>query len=559
MPTSSSLSSSSSNNRGRRRRGRNQNYTSLATNNQDDDDDDIDEEDNNSIIEEFQDEPSTTTNATVTTTTTTTTTTAMIPATMKSLVDDDESENEEEDDTKDNKKDEKAMITIIILDSAQKKFPIKCHPSWTVGKFKYQSSLVHQVHPKQQRLIFRGKMLTNDTQTLLQNHINASDITVHLFPKPIIKITTTTTNNSGSGDGNNNESNDNGDADDGNGNGGGTGTGGGGGGAHIPSIVIDQDEQDRRGQILVLGSVEIAESQNNVKMLSLLLVMICAMRLLALLSIAMGGGEPIYLGDEDGDQVHNHTADHPHSGIYDTDFLDDTVDLLESSSDNYAPRAWALSDYYDLLVSSIGFYVGTLGMKATQENTLHLATLYAIGTIIAGILWNVWNVYEYIDFFHQQQTLYEDNEYDSYEDTQHHATHHATTGSSSSSSSSSYNTHDPNHPLNNNNHKEYGAEDEDLPPLTRDDYVTVAFFTIVMPLGVWFLCCIRAFEFRRLIQEAEEEASERIRNEYVVDEETDPENNTTDTAGNGNSSSSSNNNNNNDGESEGTNSITEIV
>jgi len=511
MPTSSTASSTSHSSR--RRRGRNQNYTSLATNNQDEDDDDDVDIDENSIIEEFHDEPAST-NAPVTTTTT-------ISRTMKSLVDD-ESDNEEDEKEKDTNENANEMITIIILDSAQKKFPIQCHPSWTVGKFKYQSSLVHKVHPKQQRLIFRGKMLTNDTQTLEQQHIIASDITVHLFPKPIIKITPTTTNttntNGGSGQGNsnnnNNASNDNGETEDGTGS-------GGGGGAHVPSIVIDQEEQDRRGQILVLGSVEIAESQNNVKMLSLLLVMICAMRLLSLFSIAMGGGEPLLIENDGDQQVHNHTAEHPQStthhttGIYDNDFLDDTVELLESG-DNYEPRAWALSDYYDLLVSSIGFYVGTLGMKATQENTLQLATMYAIGTIIAGILWNVWNVYEYFEFFEEQQTLHKDNTYENHQQHDH------------------YSNHDPNHPQN----YQDGNGEEELPPLTRDDFVTVAFFTILMPLCVWFLCCVRAFEFRRLISEAEDEASERIRNEYVDDTEN----------GGGD-----------DGDGDGTNSITEIV
>lgn len=64
-----------------------------------------------------------------------------------------------------------------------------------------------------------------------------------------------------------------------------------------------------------------------------------------------------------------------------------------------------------------------------------------------------------------------------------------------------------------------------------------------MPLCVWFLCCIRAFEFRRLISEAEEEAAERIRNEYADNTQ---ENDT-------------NSNSNGDGDGDGTNSITEIV
>ena len=111
-------------------------------------------------------------------------------------------------------------------------------------------------------------------------------------------------------------------------------------------------------------------------------------------------------------------------------------------------------------------------MQATQENTSKLATAYAIGTIVAGIGWNLWNVFEYYKFYVEQMERQSDDSPD-------------------------FN----------------GNSDEQ--PLTRDDFVTVAFFTIAMPLFVWFMCCVRAFEFRRLIQEAEEEAAERIRNEYM--------------------------------------------
>jgi hypothetical protein len=323
---------------------------------------------------------------------------------------------------------------------------------------------------------------------------------------------------------------------DGNGGGG----GGGGGGAHIPSIIIDQDEQDRRGQILVLGSVEIAESQNNVKMLSLLLVMICSMRLLALFSIAMGTSSSIDDVDvnnnengtgSNGTLTHNHTNDIPHNNIYDNDFVDDTV-LRENNSDygQGTVRPWENSDYYDLLVSGVGFYVGTLGLKATQENTLKLATMYAVGTIVSGILWNVWNVFEYIHFF-QEQTEYRND--------------HHNNDDHEESNDTSYNNNNNNNNKNSQADYQNGGGNDDLPPLTRDDFVTVAFFTILMPLGVWFLCCIRAFEFRRLISEAEEEATERIRNEYT-ERETDNDNDNDGRNGNGDYG-------------DGNNSITEIV
>jgi hypothetical protein len=337
-------------------------------------------------------------------------------------------------------------LTVIILDSAQKKFPVPCHSQWTVGKFKRISSKIHKVAPSQQRLIFRGKMLTNDSQTLEELKIDTDNVIIHLFPKPRVVVTSNDGSNmsdasameptSASGSSN-----------------------GVSGGAHIPSIVIDQDEQQRRGQILVLGSVEIAESQNNVKMLSLLLLVICSMRLLALFSIAMGVAEEPASGGNNNHNSTDHSPEGAGSGS------SGTTNNMPYDQPAMETREWQISDFFDLMVSAVGFYVATLGMKATQENTLQLANAYMLGTIIAGIGWNAWNVFMYIVFY-QQETA--------------------------------------------------PSDDDDFPPLTRDDFITVAFFTVAMPLFVWVVCCARAWEFRRLIEEAEEEAAERIRSQLTM-------------------------------------------
>jgi len=423
------MPSSSLNNRRRHKR---RNYTSVA--NQDADGEDSGDDEN------FSDEPE-----------------ADIG---KPKTDEDHDSDDEED----------FPLSLTILDSAQKKFPIPCDKNWTVGKFKRRSAKIHKVAPAQQRLIFRGKMLTNDDQTLEQNKLDTNDLIVHLFPKPRVVVTSgqkkDETKNNYSNSNRPEGADDDGDTgivdEDQN-------------GAHIPSIVINQEEQALRGQILVLGSVEIAESQNNVKMLSLLLVLICSMRLLSLFSIAMGAVNETTTYNPNS-AVHNHTGDDPQNQIFNSDFTDDSL-----VNPDYELRSWQTQDYFDLLVSGIGFYVGTLGMKATQENTSYLATAYAFGTIIAGIGWNLWNVFEYMKFLKEQT------------ESQNH-------------SSDSHNSSAPN----------YDYDDDDLPEMTRDDFVTVAFFTILLPLFVWFLCCVRAFEFRRLIREAEEEAAERVRNEYVV-------------------------------------------
>jgi hypothetical protein len=358
------------------------------------------------------------------------------PLNSKSLLDDDHEEDAGNDPST------ITNMTVTILDSAQKKFPIPCHTQWTVGKFKTVSSQIHKVPPSQQRLIFRGKMLTNDAQTLQEVKVE-DNVIIHLFPKP--RVVVTAANDGSDGDGTTTVSSSS--ASD---------TSGGGTGAHIPSIVIDQEEQERRGQILVLGSAEIAESQNNVKMLSLLLLVICSMRLLALFSIAMGvAEEPAASGGHDGND--NSTAHHGSSGS-------------GSSSNPYNEqdmeiREWRTSDFFDLAVSGIGFYVATVGMKATQENTYRLATAYWVGTVITGIGWTAWNIFLYVNFYEEETAP---------------------------------------------------TDDDDLPPLTRDDFITVCFFTVAMPLFVWVVCCARAYEFRRLIGEAEEEAAERIRSQVTL-------------------------------------------
>jgi hypothetical protein len=323
-------------------------------------------------------------------------------------------------------------VTIIILDSAQKRFPIAVNPEWTVAKFKKVGAYVHKIAPPSQRLIFRGRML-EDSKTLKETGIHQDDVIIHLFPKPRVTVVSGDSSvMSASTDGADGEDN---------------------GGAHVPQIFLDEEEQERRGQILVLGSYEIAEAQNNVRLLSLLLGTICVMRLLALLSIATGADEvPAYQDDltppESGGGG-NSTDDgmHPH------------VD--------YEPRVWENQDYFDLLVSMVGFLVARMGMRATHENTSQLATRYLIGTLIAGILWNVWNVFEFTMFVKEESVP---------------------------------------------------KDDDTEIPLTQDDFRTIAIFTVVLPVAVWFLCCARAWQFRHLIEEAELEAAERIRSELNLSE-----------------------------------------
>eukprot|EP00934_Nitzschia_sp_Nitz4_P004318 Nitzschia sp. Nitz4//scaffold8_size234185//174353//175666//NITZ4_001283-RA/size234185-processed-gene-0.125-mRNA-1//1//CDS//3329559884//4308//frame0 len=320
-------------------------------------------------------------------------------------------------------------VTIVILDSAQKRFPIQVNPQWTIEEFKRVGEKTHKVPPSSQRLIFRGRMLP-DSKTLQSLGITEDDMIVHLFPKPRVVVT----NNKASEEASTATASTAEDQDE--------------SGAHVPQIVLDEEEQARRGQILVLGSYEIVEAQNNVRLLSLLLGTMCFMRLLGLISIATGG-EPVESSSSTPvDWDTPPTDDAPGST------LPPTVEM----------REWANADYFDLLVTCVGLMVARAGLKATSENTSLLAMQYFLGTIVAGILWNIWNIFEFVVFVKEEKT-----------------------------------------------------EDDDAEiPLTNDDYRTIAILTIVLPMSVWFICCTRAWQFRTLIREAEIEAAQRIQSDLTL-------------------------------------------
>ena len=342
-------------------------------------------------------------------------------------------------------------ITIHLMDTRQTIFEIPANPDWTVMDFKRLGETIHKCPPAQQRLIYHGKMLA-DASTLKASGLVKNKVIVHLFPKPRVVVT-----NSASAVSNDSSPSTAGQQSQGEGNDNGENSGpSASGGAHVPQIVLDEHEAERRGQILVLGNPDIQDAQNNVKLLSLLLLVICSMRLLALFSIAMGvAADPEALED---DLVPQDYVTDDHGG-----FPGDNG----SSDMDYEPRTWEDQDYFDLAVSVTGFYVATLGMKATTENTLQLANAYLIGCFIAGIGWNMWNAFMYVVFVE-----------DEIQET-----------------------------------KDTGSDG-----LSRDDFATVAFFTVLLPILVWVLCCFRAWEFRRLIEEAEEEAAERIRSQLALSE-----------------------------------------
>ena len=305
-------------------------------------------------------------------------------------------------------------ITITLLDGAQTKFSIQADPSWKVSQLKDASAIVTKVPPESQRLIHMGKLLV-DTKTLEESGIRESGTIVHLFPKPNVVINPSNHESSEA----NEEGNDNGAQND---------------GAHIPQIVLDEEEAARRSQILILSSHEIFEAQHRVKIFSFLLMIITSMELLTLMTL--------YVGVDD---------DYPGNGM-ETPPGNPTDMTPDNNGVNI--RTWQNSDYADAVISGFGFYVSLLGIKATTENTLLLARRYLICIVIAGIVNNIY--YYYLNIHQMKKTAEERNQ-------------------------------------NLDDASLYGG----------------SFVGILLPLTIWTMCIVRAYQFQLLIREAELEAQER--------------------------------------------------
>lgn len=119
-------------------------------------------------------------------------------------------------------------------------------------------------------------------------------------------------------------------------------------------------------------------------------------------------------------------------------------------------RTWQNSDYFDTLISAFGFYVALLGIKATSENTIQLANRYCLCLVVVGIGYNCY--YYYTNIQQEEKHAQERNQ-----------------------------------------------------QIGSTELYTTAFIGILLPLTVWLLCIMRAFQFQSLIREAEVEAEERTR------------------------------------------------
>lgn len=325
-------------------------------------------------------------------------------------------------------------INVIILDSAQTKFAVKADSNWTVEQFKRAGCTVHKILPEAQRLIYMGRLL-QDPQTLKDCGIDESDKIIHLFPKPQVVISN---NNAAANTG---EGEDQSPSE----------------GAHVPQIIVDADEAERRSQILILSSHEIFEAQHRVKLLSFLLLVVCSMRLLTLFTLMVGVDSSSNSSSGGSGCSHNYFGC---KGMDDDVPPGDPTDTSYNSGVNSngvgspVPETWQNIDFVDFFISGLGFYVATLGIKATTENTVALAKRYFFLLLLVGSGWLSFNT---------QQTL-----------------------------------------LEKESENENNEED-----ISDFELYSQAFWSMFLPILVWALCFLRAFQFSRLMQEAQREADER--------------------------------------------------
>ena len=356
--------------------------------------------------------------------------------------------------------DDGRRLTVVILDVAQKKFQVPVHPTASVAALKEAGAKIHKVSSDRQRLIYRGKML-QDEDNLADVGITSDRTIVHLFPKPRVVIkenhSTANASESATGEANSNRTSssnhESGDEED--------------QGARVPTIVLDADEAERRSQILVLGSSDYLEAQNNVKLFSFMLLIISSIELMNLLAVALG--VPQEEANEGGGISPNGeftvTIDDDIFNTSDPSPAQNSTNAFDNSSN--VAETWEAANWVDLVISIMGVYVGILGLQATTHNTLRLAKYYLIGTAITGVAWMVFN---YVM---------------TYEIDKEAA----------------------------NREQEDGNDDFDS--LTDGDIRWQAVSVMVLPGMVWSLCCLRAWQFQHLLMEAEQEAEERIRSEFA--------------------------------------------
>lgn len=215
--------------------------------------------------------------------------------------------------------------------------------------------------------------------------------------------------------------------------------------AHIPQIIIDHDSMQH--SYTIFTSNELFEAQHRVKLLSFILLIISSMELLTLFTIFIS--PPLPENDSD-DSI---PPGDP------TDYTNPTA------STDLQYRPWRQSDYIDLLVSMAGVYVSLLGLRASTENTVAGSKQYFISLLVVGISWLGYYFYIGVAKQGDQQNSQQGED------------------------------------GGNNNSNEATAPVGNI--------YTQTLIGLTLPIAVWMICFLRAWQFRSLISEAQREAEER--------------------------------------------------
>jgi len=268
-------------------------------------------------------------------------------------------------------------IQIQILDSAQNKFtiPSVAPSTWTVQQLKDIGCDKHGVPPLQQRLIYMGKLLNEDTAFLSHYGIEKDLSIIHLFPKPNVVIDRSggrentslcSANNSNDNNANAHET------------------------AHIPQIILDASEAERHSSVIILSSHEAFEILHRVRLCAFCLLVYSSMELLQDLTLWMGKS----FRDNDGlkDCDYDALAD-DNCMEYKPDEPTDTTAPSPYGDDGYG--VWESWNYIDVLISLYAFYVAMLGIKVTTEHERKTARLFWILLLVLAVTWNgfyYWNL-----------------------------------------------------------------------------------------------------------------------------------------------------------------------
>jgi hypothetical protein len=138
-------------------------------------------------------------------------------------------------------------------------------------------------------------------------------------------------------------------------------------------------------------------------------------------------------------------------------------------------QEWDWPKNIDLVISLGGVYVALIGIKASNKNTLRLVKQYMWGTVGVGIAWMIYNYFMSVEI---DMAVEEEHE---------------------------------------------KRDDDMFPDLSDKDIYNQAISVMVLPGMLWFLCCVRAFQFQSLLREAEREAEERIQRDLDLGESSAPE------------------------------------